>query len=172
MEKKVTVKIFNNSNNELPEYESEFAAGLDLRADFSNVDSTLDFNGNDRYYFNNLSKELTIFANGGRVLIPTNLHVAIPEGYELQIRPRSGLALKHGISIVNSPGTIDSDYRGSIGIILINTDPHHDFSITHGDRIAQAILNKFNQIKWERVDSINELGDTVRGEGGFGHTGK
>ncbi len=102
-----------------------------------------------------------------RALIPTGLRVAIPQGYELQMRPRSGLALKHGISLVNTPGTIDSDYRGEIGVILINLSDE-PFTVMPGDRICQMVLSKVPQLQWESVD---ELPDTDRGDGGFGHTG-
>jgi dUTP pyrophosphatase len=169
---KVEVKVFNNGKHKLPEYESKFAAGFDIRSNFTEKNNTIEFLGSDGFTFNNETKELTLFAKGGRVLIPTGLYVAIPDGYELQIRPRSGLSLKKGISIVNSPGTIDSDYRGEIGLILINTDPHNDFIIKDGERLAQGVLNQVSQVKWSNMSSIEELGDTVRGQGGFGHTGK
>jgi len=168
---KVEVKIYNKGKYKLPEYESEFAAGFDFKADFSTKKSDSDFLGNKKFLFNNDTKELRLLSNGGRVLIPTGLHIALPEGYELQVRPRSGLALKHGISIVNSPGTIDQDYLGEIGIILINTDPENDFIIKDGERIGQGVINEVSQVKWDNVDSVEELGDTVRGQGGFGHTG-
>ena len=100
------------------------------------------------------------------------MHVAIPEGHELQIRPRSGLALKHGVTVSNTPGTIDSDYRGEIGIILINTDPHNNFVIKDGERIGQGVLNQIIQLDWDTsASSIGDLGATVRGEGGFNSTG-
>lgn len=168
----ITVKVFNNSKNELPKYESRSAAGLDLKADFSDKTETSDFLGNDGYEYNSDKKELTLYSNGGRVLIPTNLHTKIPDGYEVQVRPRSGLALKNGISVVNAPGTIDSDYLGNWGVILINTDPYKKFVIKDGDRIAQAVLNKVEQIDWINVSTIEELGETERGQGGFGHTGQ
>jgi len=103
-----------------------------------------------------------------RILIPTGLYMELPEGYEAQIRPRSGLAIKHGISIVNAPGTIDADYRGEIGIILINLS-QEDFIIKSGDRICQMVINKHERILWKETDDLNE---TDRGEGGFGHTGR
>lgn len=146
MEDKVKVKIINRSGNDLPGYATAGSAGMDLRSW--------------------LSEPVTL-APGERRLIPTGLYVAIPEGYELQIRPRSGLALKKGISLVNTPGTIDSDYRGEIGVIMIN---HSDesFEVQSGDRICQAVLACVPRIVWEPVD---ELADSERGAGGFGHTG-
>ena len=105
---------------------------------------------------------------GERKLIPTGLRIALPQGYEAQVRPRSGLALKHGVTVLNSPGTIDADYRGEVGVILINLgqDP---FEIKHGDRIAQMVVAPYARVSWNPVDSLDE---TQRGEGGFGHTGK
>jgi len=140
----VTVKVVNRSNNTLPVYETPGAAGLDIRC---SVDITLD--------------------PGARCLVPTGLHVQIPDGYEIQVRPRSGLALKHGVTVLNTPGTIDSDYRGELGVILIN---HGLRSVEFhaGDRIAQIVLAKVEQISWE---SVTVLDDTTRGEGGFGSTG-
>lgn len=131
----------------LPSYETPGAAGADLRA--------------------NLTDGPMILTPGARALIPTGLHMAIDPGFEVQIRPRSGLALKHGVTLVNTPGTIDSDYRGPVGIILIN---HGDtvFTINHGDRIAQMVLAPAQQAEFEAVDS---LGETERGAGGFGSTG-
>jgi dUTP pyrophosphatase len=173
--KKQVVRVFNKGTNDLPNYSTEFAAGFDIRADLSRVSQLSDLMGNDSISLTikeDGSKVITIFPKGGRVLIPTGLHVSIPDNYELQIRPRSGLALKNGITIMNSPGTIDSDYRGEVGLIIVNTDPNKLFEIKHGDRLAQGVLNQVEQIIWERTDSIAELGDTVRGEGGFGHTGK
>lgn len=167
---KVEVKIYNKSKYKLPKYESDFAAGFDIRSDFTEKNNANEFLGSNGFTFNNDLKELTLFAKGGRVLIPTGLHVAIPDGYELQIRPRSGLALKKGISIVNAPGTIDCDYRGEIGLILINTDPHNDFIIEDGERLAQGVLNEVSQVNWDNVDSLEDLGKTERGEGGFGST--
>jgi len=170
--KKVTVQIFNKGNQPIPQYETINSAGVDLRADFTGKKKSEDFLGSGGYSYWEESEELTLFAKGGRVLIPTGLHIALPEGYELQIRPRSGLALKHGITIVNTPGTIDADYRGEIGVILINTDPHHSLVIKAGERICQAVIKKCEQIEWEVVKSQDDLGSTERGEGGFGHTGK
>jgi len=169
---KVEVNVFNKGNQTLPQYESLNSAGFDFKADFSTKNSNSDFLGNKKFLFNNDTKELRLLANGGRVLIPSGLHIALPEGYELQVRPRSGLALKSGISIVNSPGTIDSDYRGEIGVILINTDPEIDFIIKDGERIGQGVIKAVEQLTWNIVDTIDDLGDTERGQGGFGHTGK
>ena len=168
---KVNVRVFNKGNQTLPIYGSEYSAGFDFKASFNEKESSDDFLGSGGYEFDNDKKELTLFAKGGRVMIPTGLHIALPDNYELEVRPRSGLALKKGISIVNSPGTIDCDYRGEIGIILINTDPHNDFIIKDGERIGQGVLKVVEQVRWDIVDTRDDLGDTVRGEGGFGHTG-
>ena len=140
------IKVINKSNNPLPKYESSQAAGLDIRAD---IDHPI------------------IISPMKRCLIPTNLYTAIPSGYEVQIRPRSGLALKKGITVLNTPGTIDADYRGNWGVILMNLGDE-DFIVNPGDRIAQAILNKVEQIEWEEVESLDE---TERGQGGFNSTG-
>ena len=142
------VKVFNNSPNELPKYETPGAAGLDLK-------SAVNY----------------ILKPGEYKMIPTNMHIKLPDGYEAQVRPRSGLAVKYGISVVNSPGTVDADYTGQIGVILINhgADP---FEIKIGDRIAQMVVNKVEQLNWVPVDSIEALGETERGQGGFGSTGK
>lgn len=140
------INIVNNSNNELPNYSTSSSAGMDLRA---MIDSPVTINP------------------GERTLIPTGLHVALPEGYEMQIRPRSGLALKNGISLVNTPGTIDADYRGDIGVILINLGSE-PFEVKPGDRIAQAVVTTYTRVVWNQVDSLES---TERGEGGFGHTG-
>jgi dUTP pyrophosphatase len=140
------VRIINNSKNFLPAYETPYSAGMDLRAD---VESTIKLRPMERK------------------LIPTGLHIELPEGYEAQIRPRSGLAFKHGISIVNAPGTIDADYRGEIKVLLINLS-HHNFEINNGDRIAQIVVAKFEKVDWEKVDALSE---TVRGTNGYGHTG-
>lgn len=142
----IKVKIVNKGNQALPEYATPQSAGMDLRA---NIDSPI------------LIKSLD------RKLIPTGLHIALPEGYEAQIRPRSGLALKKGITCLNTPGTIDSDYRGDVGVILVNLS-HEDFVVQPGERIAQMVIGKFDQVKWDVVDDLDE---TERGEGGFGHSG-
>lgn len=142
----VTVKVINNSNNELPEYKTKGSAGIDLRAD--------------------IAEPITIKPLE-RKLISTGLRIALPEGYEMQIRPRSGLAIKNGITCLNTPGTIDSDYRGTVGIELINLSDE-PFTIHDGDRIAQGVLNKVEQISWKPV---TELDETERASGGYGHTG-
>lgn len=141
------INIINKSGHELPKYETAHAAGMDLRA----------------------HTELQIVIKPlQRMLVPTGLHIELPVGYEAQIRPRSGLAYKHGISIVNAPGTIDADYRGEIKVLLINLSDS-DFVINNGDRIAQMVIAKHETINWEPVEQLNE---TARGEGGYGHTGK
>ncbi len=141
------VKIVNKSSNDLPEYGTEHAAGMDLRA--------------------NLLEEV-VMEPFERKLIPTGLFIELPLGYEAQVRPRSGLALKKGITVLNSPGTIDADYRGEILVILINLSKE-PFVIQHGERIAQMIVSSHEKIKWEIVEILE---NTIRGEGGFGHTGK
>lgn len=140
------VKVINKSRHSLPEYETPYSAGLDLRA---NIDEPI------------------LLGSLERALIPTGLFIELPVGYEAQIRPRSGLAIKHGISLVNSPGTIDSDYRGEIKIIVINLSKE-PFTITDGERICQMVIAKHERVEWEKT---NELEKTVRGAGGFGHTG-
>lgn len=141
------INIINNSGHALPQYETAHAAGMDMRA-FTETEITI--------------KPLQ------RVLIPTGLHIELPVGFEAQIRPRSGLAYKHGISIVNSPGTIDADYRGEIKVLLVNLSDT-DFVVNNGDRIAQMVIAKHETISWEAVEALS---DTARGEGGYGHTGK
>ena len=140
------VKIVNRSGNELPDYSTPFSAGMDLRA--------------------NLNQAVTLKPLE-RKLIPTGLFIQLPEGYEAQIRPRSGLALKKGISVLNTPGTIDADYRGEVGIILVNLSGE-EFVVENGERICQMVINKVENIQWKLVDSLEE---TDRGAGGFGHTG-
>lgn len=140
------VKIVNKGTQQIPAYATPQSAGMDLRA---NIEKPI------------LLKSLD------RKLIPTGLHIALPEGYEAQIRPRSGLAIKHGITCLNTPGTIDADYRGDVGVILVNLS-NEDFVIQPGERIAQMVIGKFDQVEWEVVE---ELDETERGEGGFGHTG-
>ncbi|MBX7240648.1 MAG: dUTP diphosphatase [Bacteroidia bacterium] len=142
----ISIKIINRSQNPLPEYATALSAGMDLKA--------------------NLKQEVRI-APGDIAIIPTGIFIELPEGYEAQIRPRSGLAAKSGISIPNSPGTIDADYRGEIKVILINLGKEF-FVVNHGDRIAQMVVARHETVKWENVTSLNE---TDRGEGGFGHTG-
>lgn len=142
----IKVKVINSSTNELPQYATVSAAGMDLRA--------------------SLDEPITLRPLERR-LIPTGLRIELPQGYECQIRPRSGLALKHGISIVNAPGTIDADYRGEIGVILINLSDT-DFIVNPGERICQMVVAPYTRVAWQQVD---ELGATDRGEGGFGHSG-
>jgi len=141
------IKIVNKSNNELPAYSTELSAGMDLRASLT---------------------EAVILKPLERKLIPTGLFIEIPAGFEAQIRPRSGLALKKGITVLNTPGTIDADYRGEIGIILINLS-NEDFVIENGERICQMIIAAHETVQWNLVEKLVE---TERGEGGFGHTGK
>lgn len=143
------VKIHNFSEQNLPEYSSASAAGLDLRA--------------------NTKEQLTINP-GERVVVPTGLIIEIPNGYEGQIRPRSGLAANYGITVLNSPGTVDADYRGEVKVILINLSDK-PFVINNGDRIAQLVIAKFEKIEWEAVDATS-LSVSKRGEQGFGSTGK
>lgn len=158
------IKIINKSINPLPKYSTSGAAAMDIQADFS---KELDSKFMHFSEFDEKRNTLLIFS-GGRALVPTNLHVAIPEGYEIKVRPRSGLALKEGITVLNTPGCIDSDYRGSIGVILQNFSDDV-FEVQQGDRIAQISLEKIDPIQWNEVE---ELDQTIRNEGGFGHTGK
>lgn len=141
------VKIVNKSTHELPEYATSLSAGMDLRANIT---------------------EPIILKPLERKLIPTGLYIELPQGFEAQIRPRSGLAIKKGITVLNSPGTIDADYRGEICVILINLS-NEDFIIENGERICQMIIAEHEQVNWIEVE---ELGETARGAGGFGHTGK
>lgn len=145
--KNITINIINHSQNPLPNYATSSAAGMDIRA--------------------NIAAPITLQPLE-RNLIPTGLHIELPEGYEAQIRPRSGLAIKNGITCLNSPGTIDADYRGEIKVILINlsNEPH---TIENGDRIAQMVIATAMQVQ---LVQVNEISETLRGEGGFGHTGK
>ena len=158
----INVPVINKSSNELPKYAHKGDAGFDLRANVEEIK-------NDNYLFNAIKfNDTTIILNpGGRALIPTGLYMAIPEGYELQIRPRSGLALKHGITVVNTPGTIDAIYRGNIGVILKN-DGTEPFIIEQGDRIAQGVLNKVEEANLIEVDSLDE---TDRSDSGYGKSG-
>lgn len=171
----IIVKVFNDSNNKLPKYETPQAAGLDLRADFSRVESIPDIKiyGPGQIIPANSANavKMIVLEPGSRVCIPTGLYIALPEGYEAQVRPRSGLALKEGITVLNTPGTIDADYRGNIGVILINQGLKTVY-IEDGERIGQLVLNKVEQIGWEEVFSKDDLGSTERGEGGFSSTGK
>ena len=143
---RIKIEVINNSDYDLPSYATELSAGLDLRA--------------------NITESKTI-DKLERCLIPTGLKIGLPEGFEAQIRPRSGLALKHGITVLNSPGTIDADYRGEIGIILVNLSDK-PFTINPGERIAQMVIARHEQAQFIEVDSLSE---SERGEGGFGHTG-
>lgn len=144
--KEIEVKIVNNSNNPLPEYSTKDSAGMDVRA---------------------MLDEPVTLRPLERALIPTGLHIQLPEGYECQIRPRSGLALKKGITVLNTPGTIDADYRGEIKIILINLSSE-PFTIENGERICQMVIKEYVKATLTQVD---DLDDTERGAGGFGHTG-
>lgn len=191
------VQIINKSQWELPQYATPFSAGLDLRGDFSriklvdnkpekfffnadvvgiglieNPDSNIEIVDKEGNPTGEKPKTIPVAKTieikpGGRCLIPTGLFVALPEGYEAQVRPRSGLALKQGITVLNSPGTIDADYRGEIGVILINNSLE-PVRLHDGERIAQLVIAKHEQAEWEEVE---ELPSTDRGEGGFGHSG-
>ena len=141
------IKIVNRSHHALPQYATALSAGLDLRA--------------------NLEEDITLQPMERR-LVPTGLSIALPEGYEAQVRPRSGLALKHGITLLNTPGTIDADYRGESGVIMVNLSDT-PFNIADGDRIAQLVIARYEQAEWEAVEALDS---TERGDGGFGHTGK
>ena len=141
------VKIVNKSSYPVPQYATAFSAGMDLKA---NIETPI------------------VLGPLERVMIPTGIYMEIPEGYEAQVRPRSGLAAKHGISVANSPGTIDADYRGEVKVILVNLSKDA-FTINPGERIAQMVVAKFEKVEWVEVE---ELSETVRGEGGFGSTGK
>jgi dUTP pyrophosphatase len=143
----MNVKVINRSAYPLPEYQTPAAAGMDLRA--------------------NIEQPLTLKPLG-RAMVPTGLYVELPAGYEMQIRPRSGLAAKHGLGVLNSPGTIDADYRGEIKVILVNLSDA-DFSLQPGERIAQAVVARHEHIEWQPVETLS---DTDRGAGGFGSTGK
>ena len=143
----ITVKVINNSANELPSYATDLSAGMDVRANIA---------------------EPVVLKPLERTLIPTGLRVELPTGYEMHLRPRSGLALRNGITLLNSPGTIDADYRGEIGVIIINLSSE-PFTINPGERICQAVVAPYTRVAWQPA---TELSDTDRGEGGFGHTGK
>ena len=145
-DKTMKVQIINKSKHSLPQYATSSSAGMDLRA---NLDNPI------------VLKPLQ------RCLVPTGLYIALPEGFEAQIRPRSGLALKKGITLLNTPGTIDADYRGEIGVIVINLSAE-DFIIEDGERIAQMVIARYEQAEWQEVEVLE---DTERGAGGFGHTG-
>lgn len=140
------VQIINKSHHQLPSYATELSAGMDIRANLS---------------------ESVVLKPFERKLIPTGLYIALPEGYEAQLRPRSGLALKHGITLLNAPATIDADYRGEIGIILTNLSSE-PFTVNDGERICQMVIASYNQVTWKPVEVLD---DTERGAGGFGHSG-
>ena len=140
------MEIINKSKHDLPRYETECSAGMDLRA--------------------NLDNSVTIMPLE-RVLIPTGLFISLEEGYEAQVRPRSGLAFKKGITVLNAPGTIDADYRGEIGVLLVNLS-NEPFIVENGERIAQMVIAKHERVEW---NPVNELSETARGAGGFGSTG-
>ncbi|HDZ04498.1 hypothetical protein LCGC14_0079040 [marine sediment metagenome] len=142
----MNIKIINKSNHDLPHYETEASAGMDLRA--------------------NLTEAVTL-QSLGRAIIPTGLFIELPVGVEAQVRPRSGLAAKKGVTVLNAPGTIDADYRGEIGVILVNLSGE-DFIVENGERIAQMVIAKHERAEWNVVDNLSE---TARGEGGFGSTG-
>ncbi|GAA6325557.1 dUTP diphosphatase [Fusobacterium ulcerans] len=144
---KVIVKVVKEENVSLPKYETSGSAGMDVRANI---------------------EEPIVMGSLERVLVPTGLKIAIPEGYEVQVRPRSGLAIKHGITLLNTPGTIDSDYRGELKVIMVNLSKD-EYVINPQERIGQLVLNKVAQMEFVEVDSLDE---TERGAGGFGHTGK
>ena len=141
------VQVINKSKHALPQYATEQSAGMDLRAD--------------------IDEPITL-GSLEKAMVPTGLHIELPDGYEAQVRPRSGLAAKHGITVLNSPGTIDADYRGEIKVILVNLSKE-PFVINRGERIAQMVIARYEKIEWEQVC---ELSDSERGEGGFGSTGK
>ena len=140
------VKVINRAAYDLPQYETALAAGLDVRA--------------------NITESITL-GPLERTLVPTGLFIELPEGYEMQVRPRSGLAAKHGLSLVNAPGTIDADYRGEIKVILVNLS-NTPYELKPGERVAQLVVSQFTRVEWEPVE---ELGETERGAGGFGSTG-
>ena len=140
------IKVVNKGHQPLPQYATRLSAGMDLRA---NIDEPITLKPLERR------------------LIPTGLHIALPEGYEAQVRPRSGLALKKGITVLNTPGTVDADYRGEVGVVLINLS-QEDFILEDGERIAQMVIARHEQADFELVEVLDE---TERGEGGYGHTG-
>lgn len=142
----VKVQIINNSFNPLPEYALEGDSGMDLRSG---------------------ENDIVVISPGGRTLIKTGLFIQLPDGYEVQVRPKSGMSIKHGITVLNTPGTIDANYRGEIGVILYNASDR-DYTISPGDKIAQIVLQRVPKIEWEPV---TELTKTNRGDGGYGHTG-
>ena len=143
---KLTIRVINRSKHPLPTFATEMSAGVDLRA---NIDEDI------------------VLRPLQRVLVPTGLYLSLPEGYEAQVRPRSGLALKHGITLLNTPGTIDADYRGEVGVIMVNLSDT-DFVIRDGERIAQMVVARYEKFDWQLVESLDV---TERGDGGFGHSG-
>jgi dUTP pyrophosphatase len=143
----VKIKIVNKSHHPLPQYATALSAGMDIRANLT---------------------EAVVLKPMERKLIPTGLYIALPEGYEAQMRPRSGLAIKHGITLLNTPGTIDADYRGEIGIIMINLSAE-PFIINDGERICQMVITTHSKVEWQAEETLDT---TERGAGGFGHTGK
>jgi len=145
----ITLPVVANTPHALPSYGTPDSAGMDLRA--------------------KLDKAITL-QPGQRALVPTGLHMALPSGYEAQVRPRSGLAYKHGVTVLNSPGTIDADYRGDVGVILINHG-QAPFVVEDGERIAQLVIARYERATWQVHDALSDLPETERGEGGFGHTG-
>ena len=142
----LNIKVVNTGHQPLPAYATHQSAGLDLRANLS---------------------EPIVLRPLERALVPTGLHIALPDGYEAQVRPRSGLALKHGITVLNTPGTIDADYRGELKVLLVNFS-NDDFVVNEGERIAQMVVARYEQVQFETVSVLDE---TERGEGGYGHTG-
>ncbi|HPX98436.1 MAG TPA: dUTP diphosphatase [Bacteroidaceae bacterium] len=140
------VRIINRSHHQLPEYATPSSAGMDLRANL---------------------EEPIVLKPFERRLVPTGLFISLPVGYEAQVRPRSGLAIKKGVTVLNSPGTIDADYRGEIGVIMINLS-QDDFTVKDGERIAQMVITSHERVQWESVETLD---DTQRGAGGFGHSG-
>lgn len=142
----MTIKVINKSKHDLPKYQTELSAGMDL---YANIDEPITLKSLER------------------ILVKTGLFISLPKGYEAQVRPRSGLAFKNGITVLNTPGTIDADYRGEIGVILVNLSSQ-DFNINDGDRIAQMVIAKHETAIWEEVENLDE---TNRGEGGFGSSG-
>ena len=142
----MTIKVINKSKHDLPKYQTELSAGMDL---YANIDEPITLKSLER------------------TLVKTGLFISLPKGYEAQVRPRSGLAFKNGVTVLNTPGTIDADYRGEIGVILVNLSAD-DFTINDGDRIAQLVIAKYETAIWEEVENLDE---TERGEGGFGSSG-
>lgn len=162
-----TVKVINLSNNSLPKYETKGAAGMDLRADFSRITSEnpIVFKAGSGYF--DFEKQMLRIDPMARVLIPTGLKIQLPEGMEMQIRPRSGMALKKGLSCANAIGTVDEDYTGEVCMVAINFNPEPIW-IEDSERVCQAVFKKYEKVEWKQVDVLNE---TERGEGGFNSTG-